>query len=68
MGICSCAGCPEFVRTNDDNGRCKVENVGAGEEFLSRGIRDVVDADDGGISKRCWNKSDLSSASCYILL
>jgi hypothetical protein len=37
-----------------------VENVGAGEDVRSSGIRDVVAAEEGGISKRCWNRSDLS--------
>jgi hypothetical protein len=62
IGICSCAGWPELVRTNEESGRCSVENVGAGEDDKSSGTRDVVDAEDGGISKRCWNKSDLLSA------
>jgi hypothetical protein len=38
-----------------------VENVGAGELVRSSGTLDVVEAEDGGISKRCWNRSDLSS-------
>jgi hypothetical protein len=50
------------VRTNEESGRCSVENVGAGEDDKSSGTRDVVDAEDGGISKRCWNRSDLSLA------
>lgn len=48
------------MRTNEDSGRWSVENTGGGDDPIFNGVR--VELEDGleGMSKRCWNKSDLN--------